>query len=212
MNISRRWFSCVSTLLLAIIYSLPSSGQVLKGSISGSVTDPTAAVVPGASVKATQIDTGAEYRTTTDNAGLFRLNLVPAGTYKVEITAPRFKTGVQSGISVTAGADTGIGPVKLEVGDNSEIIEVSATIPLIETSQAQVTNTFTGAILQNFAGIQENEGLDRLALFVPGVVNSRSDNFSNTNGVGFSSSGLRGRDNDQEIDGQNNNDNSVGGA
>ncbi len=55
------------------------------------------------------------------------------------------------------------------------------------------------------------KALDRLALFVPGVVATRSDNFSNTNGVGFSSNGLRGRNNDQEIDGQNNNDNSVGG-
>lgn len=212
MNNRRRWFSFAGTLLFAIIYSLPSSGQVLKGSISGSVTDPTGAVVSAAAVKATQIDTGTVYQTTTDNGGLFRINLVPAGTYKVEITAPRFKTDVESGVSVTAGADTGMGSVKLAIGDNSETIEVSAEVPLIETSQAQVTNTFTGAILQNFAGIQENEGLDRLALFVPGVVNSRSDNFSNFNGVGFSSSGLRGRNNDQEIDGQNNNDNNVGGA
>ena len=212
MNNRKRWFSFAGTLLLAIIYSLPSAGQVLKGSISGSVTDPTGAVVSGAAVKATQIDTGTVYQATTDNGGLFRINLVPAGTYKVEITAQRFKTDVQSGVLVSAGADTGMGTLKLAIGDNSETIEVTATVPLIETSQAQITNTFTGAILQNFAGIQENEGMDRLALFVPGVVNSRSDNFSNFNGVGFSTSGLRGRNNDQEIDGQNNNDNSVGGA
>src|SRR5207237_9712145 len=51
----------------------------------------------------------------------------------------------------------------------------------------------------------------RRALVVACVVASRSDNSSNTNGGGFSSNGLRGRNNDQEIDGQNNNDNSVGG-
>jgi hypothetical protein len=81
--------------------------------------------------------------------------------------------------------------------------------PLVESSEAQVTNTFTGTALNTFAGIQENQGLDRLALFVPGVVNTRQNNFSNTNGgVGFSVGGIRG---DKEIDGQNNNDNSVGG-
>jgi hypothetical protein len=65
--------------------------------------------------------------------------------------------------------------------------------------------------LSTFAGIEENEGLDKLALFVPGTIASRSNNFSNTNGAGFSSNGLRGRNNDQEIDGQTNNDNSVAG-
>ncbi len=54
--------------------------------------------------------------------------------------------------------------------------------------------------------------LDNLALFVPGVVSARDNGFSNTNGGGgFSVNGLRGRNNDQQIDGQNNNDNSVAG-
>src|SRR5262249_55828731 len=84
--------------------------------------------------------------------------------------------------------------------------------PLIDTNTPQVTNTFAGTTLQTFAGIQENQGLDNLALFVPGVVSVRDNSFSNTNGgAGFSSNGLRGRNNDQQIDGQNNNDNSVGG-
>ena len=87
--------------------------------------------------------------------------------------------------------------------------------PLLRSSKpikAQVTNTFSGTTLTTFAGIQENQGLDNLALFVPGVVSVRDNGFSNTNGgQGFSSNGLRGRNNDQQIDGQNNNDNSVGG-
>jgi len=102
--------------------------------------------------------------------------------------------------------------MKLTVGETSTTIEVSGAAPLIETTQSQVTNTFSGTALTTFAGIQENQGLDNLALFVPGVVSVRDNGFSNTNGgQGFSSNGLRGRNNDQEIDGQNNNDNSVGG-
>src|SRR6185369_1401154 len=92
------------------------------------------------------------------------------------------------------------------------MVEVTAQAPLIESTQAQITNTFAGNQLSTFAGIQENQGLDNLALFVPGVVSSRDNNFSNFNGgQGFSSNGLRGRNNDQQIDGQNNNDNSVAG-
>ncbi len=69
-------------------------------------------------------------------------------------------------------------------------MEVTAAAPLIESTQSQVTNTFAGTQLSSFAGVQENEGLDNLALFVPGVVASRDNNFSNFNGgTGFSSNG-----------------------
>ena len=77
---------------------------------------------------------------------------------------------MQTNIYVSAGRDSGLGSIKLSVGETSTTVEVAATAPLIETTQSQVTNTFSGTTLSTFAGIQENEGLDRLALFVPGVV------------------------------------------
>src|SRR6266851_8025703 len=204
-----------STLYVVLVGLILLSGtlmaQVLKGSISGTATDPQGAVVPGAKVTITNNATGTSQSTTSDNAGLFRFNLIPAGEYKVEIVASGFSSAVQNNVVVAAGRDTGIGSIKLNVGQASTTVEVTAAAPLIESTQSQVTNTFAGTTLSTFAGVQENEGLDTLALFVPGVVATRSDNFSNTNGVGFSSNGLRGRNNDQEIDGQNNNDNSVGG-
>lgn len=197
---------------VAVLSSIAALGQVIKGSISGTVVDAQDAVIAGAQVKATQIDTGAVFTTTSDGSGLFRISLIPAGNYKVEITAQGFRTAVQSNVQVTAGADMGLGSVKLAVGGASETVEVTDTAPLVEASQAQVTNTFAGRTLQTFSGIQENQGLDNLALFVPGVASVRDSNFSNTNGgQGFSSNGLRGRNNDQEIDGQNNNDNGVTG-
>jgi len=204
-------FTVFLVALLTLGLCIPVTGQVTKGSISGTVADPQGAVVSGAQVKATNVDTGAVSTTTSDGSGLFRFSLLPVGTYNVEISQQGFKTTTQKNVKVVAGEDAGTGSVRLTVGEASDILEVTAAAPLIESTQAQVTNTFAGTELQNFAGVQENEGLDRLALFVPGVVASRSDNFSNTNGVGFSSNGLRGRNNDQEIDGQNNNDNSVGG-
>ena len=200
------------TTCLLLLWCIPSMGQVLKGSISGTVEDPQGAVVAGAQVKATNTATGVVLTTTSDNAGLFRFNLIPTGEYKVEVSAQGFQTAAQGNILVAAGRDSGLGGIKLSVGETSTTIEVSATAPLIESSQAQVTNTFSGTVLTGFAGIQENQGLDNLALFVPGVVSARDQNFSNTNGGGgFSVNGIRGRNNDQEIDGQNNNDNSVAG-
>jgi hypothetical protein len=195
-----------------LLFSIASFGQVLKGSISGTVVDPQGAVVQGAQVKATNTETGAVLTTTSDNSGSFRFNLIQVSEYKIEVVAPNFNSAVQSGILVSAGRDSGVGTIKLTIGDTTTTVDVTDTVPLIETTQAQITNTFSGTVLTNFAGIQENQGLDNLALFVPGVVSSRDQNFSNTNGGGgFSVNGLRGRNNDQEIDGQNNNDNSVAG-
>jgi len=211
MNKKLRYIALFFAITLALALCIPSFGQVIKGSISGSVIDPQGAVVSGATVKAKNVETGAVSTTTTDSAGVYRLNLLSVGTYTVEITAQGFKTTTQSNVQVSAGRDTGLGSIQVAVGETSTTVEVTGDAPLIETTQAQVSSTFSGTTLSTFAGIQENEGLDRLALFVPGVVNARSDNFSNTNGGGFSSNGLRGRNNDQEIDGQNNNDNSVGG-
>lgn len=201
----------IATCLL-LLWCIPSMGQVLKGSISGTVEDPQGAVVSGAQVKAINTATGATLTTRSDNSGSFRFNLIPAGTYKVNVSAQGFQTSSQDNILVSAGRDSGLGTIKMTVGETSTTIEVSAAAPLIETTQSQVTNTFAGTALNTFAGIQENEGLDNLALFVPGVTSARDNGFSNTNGgQGFSVNGLRGRNNDQQIDGQNNNDNSVGG-
>jgi hypothetical protein len=212
MNRKLRYALPFVAACLVLALCIPSVGQVLKGSISGSVVDPQGAVVSGAQVKATNTATGVAATSTSDSSGLFRFNLIPAGEYKVEVTAQGFKTAVRTAVAVTAGGDSALGSLKLTVGETSTTVEVTADAPLIETTQSQVTNTFSGTALTTFAGLQENEGLDNLALFVPGVVSVRDNSFSNTNGgQGFSVNGLRGRNNDQQIDGQNNNDNSVAG-
>jgi len=211
MNRKLRALMSLAAVTLALVWCIPSTGQVIRGSISGTVVDPSGAVVSGAQVKAKNVETNIPFTTTSDGSGLFRLNLLPIGTYTVEITAQGFKTASQSGVVVAAGSDRGLGSVHLTVGEATATVEVNAEAPLIEATQSQVTNTFSGTALNTFSGTQENEGLDQMALFIPGVSSTRSDNFSNTNGAGFTVNGLRGRNNDQQIDGQNNNDNSVGG-
>src|ERR1051326_3298134 len=113
------------TACILLLWCIPSMGQVLKGSISGTVQDPQGAVVAGAQVKATNTSTGITLTTTSDSAGLFRFNLIPAGEYKVEVSAQGFKTSVQSNILVAAGRDSSLGSMKLTVGEASTTIEVS---------------------------------------------------------------------------------------
>ena len=199
------------TLSAVLLASTLTLAQVSKGSISGSVVDPSGAVVGGADIKAIHVGTGQSTTTTSDTSGLFKIPLLATGTYTVQISKSGFRATSVSAIEVTPGVDTGLGSVRLELGAATETVEVSAATPLVETTQAQVTSTFGETFLNNIPGIQENQGLDNLAVLLPGVSNTRDNTFSNTNGMGFSVNGLRGRSNDQQIDGQNNNDNSVAG-
>src|SRR5205807_602768 len=169
MNRKLRALMSLIAVTLALVWCIPSVGQVIRGSISGTVTDPSGAVVSSAQVKAKNVETGVVLTTTSDNSGLFRFSLLQVGTYTVEITAQGFKTAAQNNIIVAAGRDSGLGSVHLTVGEASTTVEVSAEAPLIEATQSQVTNTFSGTTLSSFAGTQENEGLDQMALFIPGV-------------------------------------------
>lgn len=201
----------VGVLLFAGIGVNSISAQVSKGSMSGSVTDAQGAAIDGASVSASTKDSNQNFSTTSDSAGLFRLSQLPPGVYRLEITKTGFRKLVFDNVDVGVGADRGMGEVKLELGELASTIEVTAALPLVQSTEAQISNSFTSATLQTFAGVLENQGLDNLALTVPGVTNNRDLGFSDTNGTGFTVNGLRGRNNDQQIDGQNNNDNSVGG-
>src|SRR3989454_8111232 len=209
-------FGFASLALALAILLLPAAGnnafaQVSSGSLSGTVLDPQGASVPGAVVKLVSKETNRESTATSDNTGLFRLSLLSPGVYRMEITKSGFRKTVVNNVEVTVGADNSLGGIKLEIGEVSSTIEVTAAPPLLEATQAQITNSITAEQIGTFPGVLENQGLDFLALFVPGVVNNRDLGFSNTNGTGFAVNGIRGRNNDQQIDGQNNNDNSVAG-
>ena len=204
---------CLFCSLLGIVLclSLPLAAQVVTGSISGTVTDPSGAVVSEATVTLTNQGTGAVQKAASSATGAFRFTLLPVGHYDMVVSKQGFRNLKVTGAAVDANTENALGSLKLLVGETSESVEVTAAPPLVEAAQAQVSTAISGEALQTYAGAAENEGLDFVALTLPGVGASRDANFANTNGVGFSVNGMRGRNNDQQIDGQNNNDNSVAG-
>jgi hypothetical protein len=212
MNRSCRLFTIITSYVALLFLATNSYAQVVAGSLSGTVVDQGGAAVPAAAITLTSLDTGATTSGTTTDTGFFRFVLLPIGTYKLTVLKDGFQKFELSGIKVNANQEYSTGELKLALGTQTSTVEVSAAPPLVESTQAQVTTDITGQELSTFSGISENQGLDMMALEVPGVVGMRSDeNFANTNGTGFSVNGLRGRSNDQQIDGQNNNDNSVSG-
>src|ERR1700744_293617 len=82
----------VLMLVLLAFCSVASMAQTITGSINGTVTDPTGAVIPNAKVTATNVDTGIETPTATNNDGIYNLRFLQIGNYKVVIEAPGFAT------------------------------------------------------------------------------------------------------------------------
>src|SRR5438477_4342007 len=197
----------VSIFCILFVVSGFSQG-IATGSISGTVADPTGATVPGAKVTAVNIATNQEFVGTTNETGLVALRSIPPGTYKVTITSSNFRTVVLENVEVVVAQDSGLGTIKLELGQVGDTIQVEAGTPLVEAGTSQVTTSFSS---KEVADLPLSGSFDALALNVPGVTYSGDNNFSNTNGAGISSNGLRGRSNNFQIDGQSNNDNSVAG-
>ena len=160
-------------VVLLVLSGVIVSAQVSKGSISGTVIDPSGAALPGAEIRATALDTNQSITTTSGSTGAFKLSLLPVGTYTMEVSKSGFRKASMPSVSVTPGVDTGLGGIKLEIGSTSETVEVSASTQLVETTQAQITNTFESTYLDNIPGIQENQGLDILAVLLPGVSATR---------------------------------------
>ncbi len=198
----------VGTLPLHTSYVAAAQG-ITTGTIVGSAVDTSGAVVPSATVTATQTATGIKLTTVTDQKGEFSFRNVPSGSYTHSIEASGFQTNKVENIAVAAGQDTNLEEVKLGLGSASTSVEVSeAVAPLLQTTETQVSTTFTAEQTED---LPLNGTLDNLALFTPGVAIGHDASFSNSNGNNLSINGNRSRSNNFEIDGQSNNDNSVAG-
>jgi hypothetical protein len=159
---------------LALCACMPAAiAQTVTGSITGEVTDPSGAVITGARVSAHNIDTGVDAATTTDSAGAYTIKFLPIGHYQVTVQANGFKTAQvpQFTLEVLQIAKFN---VQLTVGGEAASVEVSATAPILDTSDYTVGSTFTENTISNFP----LNGLDfsALTLYVPGAAST----FGNT--------------------------------
>ena len=117
-------FALAITLLLSSAFLLAQT-TVGSGSISGNVTDPTGAVVSGAKVVVTNTGTGQTQTLTTNASGDYSSGPLDPGSYKVQVSAKGFSSVVQA-MTVQVG-NTSTANVKLQLGQESQIIEVQAS-------------------------------------------------------------------------------------
>ncbi|MGA7340484.1 MAG: carboxypeptidase regulatory-like domain-containing protein, partial [Terracidiphilus sp.] len=146
---------------------LPASAQTVTGAITGEVTDATGAVVPGAKVTAHDLDTNVDTPTTTNAAGLFRIDFLPIGHYQVTVEANGFDRGAIAPFALEVQQTANFN-VQLVVGSASTSVNVSAAAPILETDNPTVGSVFTANTISNFP--LNGQDFSAVTLYMPGAV------------------------------------------
>ena len=122
-------------------------GQGFNANISGTVTDPTGAVIPHADLTLTSVATNEMRKFTTGTDGLFRFSNLQQGAYELHVPAPGFRDFVQRGIAVNLNESVRV-DVTLELGTAQQTIEVSANASPLNFGNAEVKGAVTSRSLQ----------------------------------------------------------------
>jgi len=136
----------VVVFVFALLFCTPlTQGQSAStGALSGTVTDPSGAVIANASVTATNIATGQTRSVTTDTSGIYKISLLPPGSYTLKFSANGFKSVEVPGVSVNV-TETHLVDHSLEVGAQSQQITVESTVENIQAENATVGGLVSGA-------------------------------------------------------------------
>ncbi|MGA9884481.1 MAG: carboxypeptidase regulatory-like domain-containing protein [Candidatus Acidiferrales bacterium] len=142
---------CLSVLTFffaAILFPILTNAQTQTGTITGTVTDPSGAILVGASVTVTNEGTGVSQTTKTDAQGSFLISLLPVATYDVEASLSGFQTVVHKDVTLTVGA-TPVVDFKLPVGQATTSVTVSGEVSQVNTQSATVSSLVSSQQLQN---------------------------------------------------------------
>src|SRR5438105_298975 len=172
--------------------------SAINGEISGTVTDPAGAAIAGASVQATNADTGFKQQVKSGETGLYRLSVLPLGTYELQVQAPGFTAAKRTGIVLSAGAVATV-DVAMTVAGTSTSVEVVATGAITEPGRIDLGSTLSLNMVRNLPLVSRNPY--NFILFQPNVSGRANTEFGVPRRV--NANGFNGRINYQ-LDGSNN--------
>src|SRR5437773_2777588 len=145
-----RTFAIVVVALLILASGGVVWSQTVQGVITGTIMDPTGAVVPNVTVTITNVGTNISQAATTGSDGSYRFALVPPGTYTVDVKATNFAEVRTTGIVVEASQIVPFN-VKLELAKASQVIEVTAQAPLVQTATSDLAYQVDSSTIQHAA-------------------------------------------------------------
>jgi len=187
-------------LILALATVALVSAQSGNSVISGSVKDPSDTPIPNANIKITNIDTGTQLATVTNESGLYRAAALVPGSYRVEADSPGFERLTRGPIPVQVSQTVAL-DMTLVLGKQDQSIVVSEAAPLIESQSSNVSQAVNRQML---AGLPlPNRAASSLASLAPGVVMIDTGSGTAENYPVFSVAGGRARNQNFVLDGGN---------
>jgi hypothetical protein len=193
-------FSHLGVVLSFLLFVLPAGAQLYTGSISGTVTDSTGAVVRGAHVVATDVDKGFAFPGNTDSAGHYLLRNIPPATYYVTVEAAGFEKERKDGIVITVNLNATV-DFSLKVGAASQTVEVQASGVELQTQDAVTGQVIDRRAINNLPLVGRD--VLQLTFLAPGIVPvaEGSHNDEGFSGVNFNGNGGRNGTADVVMDG-----------
>jgi len=204
----RFWKRCglaIALISLLGLAAVGAFGQAIDGSVVGTVVDSSGAAMVKAEVTATNVATNFVASTRTSDMGEYHFDHLPAGTYKITARMTSFKT-ITEEVAVEVNK-TATRNITLTPGAASETVEVSGVPPTLDTTTAQLQNTYETKALQDLPITSTGSGVINLSLLDAGVATSGGIGL----GTGPSISGQRPRNNNYTVEGVDNNSKSVTG-
>jgi hypothetical protein len=189
MRFARAYLGFIVLGLLLVVLGVPHArAQRVYGSITGTVTDPTGAVIPGASVVVVEQQTGTQYKAKTDSKGQYRVLQLPVGTYNITVQAPGFETGKVESVRVLL-QNTTPANVTLRVGSATQSVTVKAGALSLQTQTSDITGSITQQqylkLPLTLGGVGALRSPEAFIFLLPGNTGPGTSN-NNGNGVFFS--------------------------
>src|SRR5437588_659877 len=184
----------IAALLLLLLAFVAASAQEFRGSVTGQVTDPNGAAVPGAVVVIKNVDTNVEATATTNEEGAYSFQLLQPGKYTLTVTAQGFAPATREGVVVSVAQKLTL-DVQVQVTGVGEMVTTVASItPALETGSVSTGSTITG---RQISELPLTEGTAyQLATLAPGISYTGNPLFtgptSNGNLAAFRSNGAVG--------------------
>ncbi len=201
--------SWVQSLLLVALVSfglISAQDQVDTGTIVGTVTDPSGAVVSGAKVTLTNLGTNAALSTSTGADGTYTFTPVRVGNYRIDVSAQGFQSATQRNIAVDVSSHVEAN-FALKPGSVTEVVDVTSSAPVLETQSAAVGQVIDRRSVDSLP--LNGRNFTFLAQLAAGVNTPQADTRGNAASGAFAANGLRPAQNNYLLDGIDNNSDTV---
>lgn len=177
-NLAIRYIAMALISLCGVI----SQAQTITGSVNGTVTDPSGAVVSGAKVIVNNVDTNVQTDTLTNDAGVYNIRFLQVGRYTLTISAPGFANQDFGPFTLEAGQNAKVDAKVLVQGSKQQVEINSELAPLLNTENATLATTLDNRAIDNIPLIGRN--FVQLTMFVPGAVSTTPAGFAGNSAIG----------------------------